>query len=101
MDDRQKSREVIENWIAATKAGDVDRLIPLMAEDVVFLLPGQPPMQGRDMFVAGFRAAARDFWMECTSDIQEIETAGDIGYCWQHLSVKVTPRAGGPAMVQG
>ena len=34
----------------ASAAGDVERVLGLMAEDVVFLLPGQPPMRGRETF---------------------------------------------------
>jgi ketosteroid isomerase-like protein len=47
-----------------------------MAEDVVFLMPGQPPMRGRSAFAAG-QAALRQFRIEATSDIQEIKVFGD------------------------
>ena len=55
--DEQAIRDVISNWLRATAAGDVDAILPLMAEDVVFLRPGQPPMRGREAFAAGLRAA--------------------------------------------
>jgi ketosteroid isomerase-like protein len=32
-----------------------------------------------------------------SSEIQEIVVAGEWAYCWAHLVVTVTPRAGGPA----
>ena len=47
-------REFIEEWHRATIAEDIERLGNLMAEDVVFLAAGQPPMQGRDAFAKAF-----------------------------------------------
>ena len=35
-----------------------NRFLILMAEDGVFLLPGQPPMRGRDAFAAGSRSGS-------------------------------------------
>jgi uncharacterized protein (TIGR02246 family) len=53
--DEQAIRDLIANWMAATIAGDLNRLLSLMADDVVFLTPGQPPMRGLDAFAAAFR----------------------------------------------
>ena len=44
--DEQAIRDLISNWLKFTSAGDVDAILRLMAEDVVFLLPGQAPMKG-------------------------------------------------------
>ncbi|MFL6197821.1 MAG: YybH family protein, partial [Thermoanaerobaculia bacterium] len=52
--DEQEIRQLVSTWMEATKAGDVDTVLSLMAEDVVFLVPGQPVMRK-----AGFAAAAR------------------------------------------
>jgi uncharacterized protein (TIGR02246 family) len=45
--DEQEIRQLVATWMAATKAGDIDTVLPLMTEDVVFLLPGRPPMIGK------------------------------------------------------
>ncbi|MDB6111918.1 MAG: SgcJ/EcaC family oxidoreductase [Pedosphaera sp.] len=94
-DDKQQIRDLIATWLRATAAGDLPQILKLMAEDVVFLLPGQPPMRGRDAFAAGFAAASQRVRIEGTSDVQEIEIAGDWAYCWNRLTVKVTPVSGG------
>ena len=93
--DEQQIREVIANWMRATAAGDLPQVLSLMAEDVVFLLPGQPPMRGRDAFAAGFRAALQHVHIEGISDIQEIRVSGDQAFCWNHLSLTITPLQGG------
>jgi uncharacterized protein (TIGR02246 family) len=93
--DTAQIRELIADWLRATAAGDLDTLLGLMAEDVVYLLPGQPPMRGRDGFAAAFRTALRSFRIEGRSQIQEIQVAGHMAYCWNHLTVTLTPLAGG------
>jgi uncharacterized protein (TIGR02246 family) len=92
--DEQAIRDVISNWLRATAAGDVDAILPLMAEDVVFLRPGQAPMRGRDAFAAGLRAALPQISIQGVSDIQEIQVFGNIAYCWNRLTVTMTSRTG-------
>jgi uncharacterized protein (TIGR02246 family) len=93
--EKQKIREVIETWISASATGEVDRVLPLMAEDVVFLLPGQPPMRGRAAYAERSRAMAGRIRFEGRPEIQEIQIAGDYAFCWNHLSVKITPLPNG------
>ena len=93
--EKQKIREVIATWMRATAEGDLERVLSLMAEDVVFLLPGQPPMRGRDAFAAASRSALGQFRIEGKPDIQEIGIAGDYAFCWNYLSVTMTPLQGG------
>ena len=35
-------------WMAANKAGEVNKILSLMADDVIFLQPGQPVMHKTD-----------------------------------------------------
>jgi uncharacterized protein (TIGR02246 family) len=94
--DEQEIRELVRTWMAATKAGDVDTVLGLMAEDVVFLVPGQPVMRK-----AGFAAAAKAQAagtapkFEGSSEIQEIKVMGDWAFMWTRLTVVATPPGGG------
>ena len=88
-------RDLIAEWMSATAAGEPSRLLGLMDEDVVFLTPGQPPMRGRDRFVAGLEAALAQIRIDATSEVQEVQVAGELAYCWNHLEVTVTPLQGG------
>jgi len=45
--------ELHTTWIDAVNAGDLDPLLGLMTDDVVFVNPGRAPL-GRDGFPAGF-----------------------------------------------
>src|SRR5258708_39916457 len=93
-DDEQKIRDLIAIWQRFTAAEDLPRLLRLMAEDVVFLIPGYPPMRGRDAFAAGFQKAVEQFRFDSRAEIQEIRVAGDWAYSWSYLMVRMTPRNG-------
>lgn len=92
--DEQAIRQVITTWMRASAEGDLEALAPLMADDVVFLTPGNPPMRGRDAFLAAFRTGMQQVQIDATSDVQEINVAGDLAYCWSRLQVTMTPGGG-------
>jgi uncharacterized protein (TIGR02246 family) len=98
--DEQSIRKLIAQWLSATAAGDVDAVLPLMAEDVVFLVAGQAPMKGRSTFEQGLRSLLATHRVESSSEIQEIEISGSLAYCWNVLNVRVTPLSGGNAVVR-
>ncbi len=93
--DEQAIRELVATWHEATAAADVSRILPLMANDVVFLVPGRPPMRGRQGFEEGLRSLLQQHRIDSSSEIQEIQVSGDMAYCWSALSVTVTPLAQG------
>ena len=95
--DEQEIRRLVETWMAATKAGDVDTVLGLMTDDVVFLVPGRPPMD-RAGFAAASKAQSEGSapQIDGKSEIQEIKVFGDWAYMWTRLSVAMTP-AGGTA----
>jgi uncharacterized protein (TIGR02246 family) len=102
--DEQQIRQLLTNWIDATKRGDIQAVLDLMTEDVVFLLPGRPPMIGRTAFEAASKAqcAAPDSrpQIDGVSEIQEIQVHGDMAFMWTKLKVTVTPPGGVPPMTR-
>jgi uncharacterized protein (TIGR02246 family) len=98
-DDEQAIRQLVATWLEASRVGDNERILRLMAEDVVFLRPGQPPMRGRSEFAAA-QSEIRRFRIDATSEIQEVRVFGDWAYCWNTLSVTVTARDGSASTVR-
>lgn len=100
--DEQEIRQLVATWMAATKAGDIDTVLSLMADDVVFLLPGQSPMIGKSAFAAAARAQSKQPapQFDGTSEIQEIKVVGEWAYMWTKLSVVVIPPGGAPSMTR-
>ena len=70
--DERAIRELHLTWIDAVNAGDLVRLLTLMADDVVFLNPGQAPF-GRDGFPVGFSATHQQFRIRCISEYRQDE----------------------------
>jgi uncharacterized protein (TIGR02246 family) len=93
--DVQAIRALIDTWLRATREGDVATVLDLMTPDVVFLVPGQPAMQGREAFEQGMRGILATHGIESQSVIEEICVAGDIAYCRTRLSVTVTSKHAG------
>ena len=89
-------REVHSTWIDAVNTGDLGRLLTLMADDVVFLNPGQAPF-GRDGFSANFPAAHEQFRIRCISELEEVVVVGEVAYTRSRDALSVIPRAGGEA----
>lgn len=87
-------RNLIETWCRSTEAGDVDSLAPLMADDMVFLTPGNQPF-GKREFLEGSRQSAGKMKISVQAEVKEVRVAGDLGYCWLKLAVTVTPPDGG------
>ena len=100
--DEQEIRQLVATWIAATKAGDIETVLTLMAEDVVFLLPGRPPMIGKSAFAAAARIQSGQErpQFDDTSQIQEIKVLGEWAFMWTKLSVVVTPSGGTPPIAR-
>jgi uncharacterized protein (TIGR02246 family) len=94
MNDEQQIRALVQQWIDATRDGDVDTVLSLMTEDVVFLMAGQPPMVGRDAFGQRMRASLADVAVESKSDIDEVAVAGGMAYARTRLEVTIVSRHG-------
>ena len=93
--DEQAIRQLVDTWMAATKAGDAKAVLELMADDVVFLVPGAPPF-GKARFAEAAKAQAEAaMTFEGTSEIQEIQVFGEWAFIRTHLTVTTT-QAGEP-----
>ena len=93
--DEQEIRELVSQWMAASKAGDVDTVLSLMADDVVFLVPGRPVMRKADFASKARAQSGRDApQIDGSSEIQEIKVLGEWAFMWTRLTVVMTPPNG-------
>ena len=97
--DEQAIRELVAEWLRASKAGEREKVLSLMSDDVLFLVCGQPPMD-KAAFAAG-QTALKQVDLETTSEIQEIKVLGEWAYIRTHLSIVITPKSGGAATKRG
>lgn len=87
--DEKEIRELVATWMQATKEGNAQTVLDLMADDATFIVPGQLPF-GKEAFAA----AADDhntasLEIDGESDILEITVAGEWAFMLSHLTVKV------------
>jgi uncharacterized protein (TIGR02246 family) len=94
MNDADQIRLLVRRWIEATRDGDIDTVLSLMTEDVVFLVAGQPPMVGREQFAKGMRAMLAEHVIESNSEIEEVVVAGDMAYTRTQLAVTIVSKHG-------
>jgi uncharacterized protein (TIGR02246 family) len=100
-DDEQEIRQLVSTWMVASKAGDVKRVLSLMADDVVFLVPGRPIMRKADFAAAAQAQSGPDApQFDGSSEIQEIKILGDWAFIWTKLRVVATPPGGGTAVTR-
>jgi len=97
--DEQAIRDLVETWLAASKAGDLATVLSLMADDVVFMVPGQEPF-GKETFAANSRHM-KDLCIEGIGEIQELEVLGDWAWLRNRLKVTFTPPGGKPMVHSG
>ena len=97
--DEQAIRNLVSTWLEASKTGDLQTILSLMADDVVFMTPGREPF-GKEAF-ASIAKDSKDVRIEGTSDIQEIKVSGDWAWMRSRLTVTVTPPGGKPKTQSG
>jgi len=94
-DDERAIRELVHTWFEASRRGDVDTVLELMTDDVVFMVPGQEPF-GKDVF-AQASAGMKDAQVEGSFDIRELKVLGDWAWLRNRIALSVT-MPGAPAM---
>jgi uncharacterized protein (TIGR02246 family) len=97
--DEQAIRQLVENWLTASKSGDITTLNRLMAEDVLFLTPGREPF-GKEAFAAGSEQM-KDIKLDADIDIKEIEVNGEWAWMRSFLNLTFTPTGGTPTKHSG
>jgi len=90
-DDERAIRDLIRTWIAASKSGDLNTVLGLISDDMVFMVPG------RSFGKAEFRAASEgmkgmDF--DAVSEVLEVQVIGNHAWCRTRLQVTMTPPNG-------
>ena len=86
--DEQEIRALVKRWLDASQSGDLDAVLKLMDDDVLFLVPGREPF-GKEEFATTSKQMA-NVKMEATSDIKEIKVKNDWAWMRTFLRVRAT-----------
>jgi uncharacterized protein (TIGR02246 family) len=91
-DDERAIRAVVDRWFTATKSGDLETVLSLMADDAVFMVPGKEPF-GKTEFAAASKGMA-NVTMDGKSEIAELRVLGEWAYLRNHIDLTVTQPSG-------
>src|SRR5437899_2441617 len=69
-DDERAIRELVATWMTASEAGNIDTVLGLMTDDVLFMIPGREPF-GKEAFAAASRSMA-GVRMQGSNDLREL-----------------------------
>jgi uncharacterized protein (TIGR02246 family) len=102
IDDEQQIRDLVQKWMAATKTGDTQTVLNLMTDDVVFLIPGRPPMTKAEFAAisASQQSKTGAPQIDGTSEIREIKVLGDWAFMWSKLRMEIRPPGVAEPMVR-
>jgi len=97
--DERAIRDLVDTWMKASRAGDAATVLSLMADDVVFMVPGHEPF-GKEAF-AKASEGMKGVKMDGANDIREIKVLGDWAYIRNHIAITMTPPGGTPVKRAG
>jgi uncharacterized protein (TIGR02246 family) len=98
-DDERAIRELVSTWMSASKAGDIDTVLSLMSDDVVFMVPGREPF-GKAEFAAASKGMSA-VKMDGSSEIVELQVLGDWAFIRNRIRLTVTPPGSAPVNREG
>ena len=87
-DDERAIRGVVEQWLAASRARDLDTLLSLMTDDVIFMVPDSKPF-GKERFAAN-AVTMKDVKVDAAGTIEELQVLGDWAYLRNFVEVSIT-----------
>jgi len=90
---------VVDQWMEATRQGDLDTVLSLMTDDVVFMVPGSEPF-GKARF-AEMSRTMKDTKIDGTSRIIEMKVMGNWAFVRNLITLTITPEGGTPMMRSG
>ena len=86
--DEQEIRKLVDTWMRASKSGDTQTVLSLMADDVVFMVPGREPF-GKAEFAAS-AAAMTGMTIDGHATIVELLVLGTWAYVRNHIDLTIT-----------
>jgi uncharacterized protein (TIGR02246 family) len=89
-DDEVQIRHLVDTWMAATRTGDTETVLSLMADDVVFLVAGLEPFGKARFAEAAKSQAGASVRFEGSSEVLEVQVFGDWAFMRTRLEVTIS-----------
>ena len=89
------AHEAHQHYVDAINSNDVERMLAMLTDDVVFLAPGAPPMIGKDTLRPWLTGYVEAFETRWDKPVEELVVCGEWAFERYSFSHVDTPRAGG------
>ena len=96
----QSIRSWLDAWCRASAVGDYRTMLPMLADDMVFLVPGAPPF-GKEQFTAAWEGPMKGARVASLAELEECIVTGDYACTRTKLSVTITTADGNVSRAQG
>ena len=100
VDPEAQFTEVVFAADEAIQSGDVDRIMDFYADDVVTILPGIPPMEGKDAVRADWEYFFDTFTLDRDSELVYVDVSGDSAVRRMEWTNTLTPKDGSDPIVE-
>lgn len=90
--DERAIRDLIASWTAYSQSGEVERVLELMTDDVVFTVVGRPPFGKREFAESARKMPGLN--LKAHAEVLEVAVRGDTAWSRVHLQVEMTSADG-------
>jgi len=98
--DEQAIRVWLGDWLRASAKGDSETRLSMLSDDMLFLVPGQPPF-GKREFKAAWDGPMKGARIECKAELEECLVSGNLACTRTRLAVAVTAQEGKTSRASG
>ena len=91
---------LVQQSVLALNTNDIETLLALHTEDAVILKPHRSPEIGKEVMRSSLEVLFRQFEVNESRDIAEVQIAGEWAFAWGTYRSKLTPRSGGEPLVE-
>lgn len=92
----ERIRMRLRDWPSAAEAGDIERYLTFVTDDVLMLPPNQAPLHGKQEITEFLRGALEIATFDITAHPpEELVVAGDWAYLRYRVQMTVHPKSGG------
>jgi uncharacterized protein (TIGR02246 family) len=100
-EDERAIRALIDTWMTASRSGDTQTVLSLMADDVVFMTPGREPF-GKDAFASPPRTMTdAGMRLDGRAEVVELRVLGAWAYARVRIEVTVARPGEAPVHRKG
>ncbi len=96
----QSIRSWLDAWLRASSTGDYQSMLPMLADDIVFLVPGAPPF-GKKEFQSAWEGPMKGARIGSQAELEECIATGDYACTRTKLSVAITTADGTVSRAKG